>query len=273
MNEKKDIRTETQFLLKFVWKVLCTPVVLVLALFGKRQMKDVFAPIHDFYLFLKEPKFTWGIFVVTIFTSFFAWLILSEGTVSLLLNYPSDVVSMNRWYSFVSSGFLHGSLSHLLGNMVALLIFGRIVEMHLGPWKTALVYFSSMIISAAANSAVSYVAFGTNIPALGASGAIMGLVAAAMLLDPLVITWEAVIPLPVMVLGWLAIVGDISGILTPINDGIAHGAHIFGFLSITFSMRFLSPLGRERLKKGFYINLISAAVALIYLFARSNGLV
>ena len=63
----------------------------------------------------------------------------------MLVNYPQDLINL-RLYTLVTAGFLHGSLSHLIGNMIDIFIFGRVVERKLGFIKTSLVYFGSLLI-------------------------------------------------------------------------------------------------------------------------------
>jgi len=68
-----------------------------------------------------------------------------------------------------------------------------------------------------------------------------------------------------MVVGWLSIYADFSGILNPSGDGVARFAHAFGYLSILMIMFFFSGEEKSKLKKGFYINLISLGIfGLIY---------
>jgi membrane associated rhomboid family serine protease len=88
--------------------------------------------------------------------------------------------------SVLTSGFLHASLSHLLGNMFVLWFFGRKVEDLIGPVRFGLFYllclFSSGLLSVVARSALS--PFNAQIPALGASGAITGVMGAYLFLYP-----------------------------------------------------------------------------------------
>jgi membrane associated rhomboid family serine protease len=74
-----------------------------------------------------------------------------------------------EWWRLLSASFLHVSFSHLSGNMFALLLLGRLVEIHDGHLRVALVYLTSVLGCSLAsfwlNSATS----------LGASGGVMGL--------------------------------------------------------------------------------------------------
>jgi hypothetical protein len=99
----------------------------------------------------------------------------------------------------------------------------------------------------------------------------MGILGAAMLLDPFYITYELIIPMPVMVVGWITIYGDITGVLSQSNDGISHIAHLMGFKSVSTGLYLMGE--REKLKKGFIINIISIALAICLYFLVSFGVV
>ena len=99
---------------------------------------------------------------------------------------PADVLAGEGMgaLSMVTAAFLHADWSHLLGNMFFLVFFGRKLEDALGPAKFGLFYlvcvFVSGIASVLGDTALPLTQ-GT-IPALGASGAIMGIVAAYLFL-------------------------------------------------------------------------------------------
>jgi membrane associated rhomboid family serine protease len=89
---------------------------------------------------------------------------------------PSDLETL-RW---VSSLFLHGGLLHLLGNMWFLWIFGDNVEARMGAWFLPFYLVSGL----AANAALWAVNPSSSVPAVGASGAICGVIAAYLILFP-----------------------------------------------------------------------------------------
>ena len=103
-----------------------------------------------------------------------------------------------------------------------------------------------------------------NTPGLGASGALMGLVAAAILLKPFAITWEGGFPIPILLLGWLALIADVTGLFS--NDNIGHLAHLGGFVSIMISMKFLTKETQHDLWKGFLINIVLIALSVALFF-------
>lgn len=81
----------------------------------------------------------------------------------------------------VTVTFLHGDLLHLAGNMLFLWAFGRRVEDACGRWRFLCFYF---VCSATANLADIVVRGSDGIPAIGASGAVSGVMAAYLLLYP-----------------------------------------------------------------------------------------
>lgn len=261
----KRIESETRFIWKLLLYILLTPITLILVLFKRRQLKELLQPFSDLYQFLFAAKFTALIIIINI-VIYFLSLSFSETLFTILINYPADLISL-RLHTFFTAGFLHADLSHLFGNMLAIFIFGRIVERKIGSLKTALVYFGALFISSLFSSAIHLFLLGDNIGGIGASGALMGLVAAAILLDPFYITYELLLPLPVMIVGWLTIYFDIIGILNPIEDGIGHFAHLGGFISIAVIIYLLDIEEKARLRKGFLINVLSLILGiLLYLF-------
>ena len=84
-------------------------------------------------------------------------------------------------FALLSFMFLHGGLWHLIGNMWSLYIFGDNVEDRLGPMRYAAFYLLSGLLSGIAHMLI-YRA--SNIPTIGASGAIAGVMGAYFLLYP-----------------------------------------------------------------------------------------
>jgi membrane associated rhomboid family serine protease len=261
-----NIESESRFVWKFLLQILLTPITLILVLFKKKRSKELYVPFKNLLTFIFEPKFTITIIIITIITSVYCLLFISDAAFNQLINYPSDLLDASRWFSLITSGFLHANLTHLFGNMLAILIFGRVVERKLGFSKTAMIYFGALLISSIGDSIIGLIV-GSTSGSLGSSGAIMGLVAAAMLIDPLYLTYELILPLPIMVVGWITMYADILGILDSSSDGIAHFAHLFGYLSITLMIFFLNTEERSKMKKGLMINLFSLlTLAALYLF-------
>jgi len=87
-------------------------------------------------------------------------------------------VANGEWYRLLTAMFLHVGLLHLALNMAALWIFGTQLERQLGRTR----YLSLYLLSGLSGSAVSYAFNQPNQPSLGASGAVFGLVGAALVI-------------------------------------------------------------------------------------------
>jgi membrane associated rhomboid family serine protease len=133
--------------------------------------------------------------------------------------------------------FMHGGWLHLGGNMLYLWIFGDNVEDRFGHAKFALFY---LLCGIAATFAQVLVNAGSNIPNLGASGAIAGVLGAYLILFPKgqvkVLMGRGLVPMPaLMVIGLWIVLQFISGIgsitQSAETGGIAYMAHIGGFVA------------------------------------------
>jgi membrane associated rhomboid family serine protease len=145
-----------------------------------------------------------------------------------------------------SSMFMHAGWLHLGGNMLYLWIFGDNVEDSFGHLKFLIFYLLCGIAATLAQLAFSA---GSNVPNLGASGAIAGVLGAYILLFPRgqvkVLMGRGVIPMPALVvIGFWIVLQFVSGIGSITNSaetgGVAYMAHIGGFLAgiiLTFLLR------------------------------------
>jgi membrane associated rhomboid family serine protease len=86
-----------------------------------------------------------------------------------------------HFYTLITSQFLHGGWLHIIGNMVFLWAFGRSVEDAMGSAKFLVFY---LLCGMAAGLTQAYVTDGSHIPAIGASGAIAGVMGAYVLKFP-----------------------------------------------------------------------------------------
>ncbi len=177
--------------------------------------------------------------------------------VSKLGMVPARIMAGEDLHTLITSMFLHGGLAHLLGNMLYLYIFGDNIEAVLGRWRYLAFYILSglgatvfHIASIAFMPEEAYVNSvlrgGVNpwlIPAIGASGAISGVLGAYMVLFPAsrirVVTFWVWIPLflefpaYVYILFWFIyqLIMGMTVSLTGVQAGVAFWAHIGGFLT------------------------------------------
>ncbi len=151
---------------------------------------------------------------------------------------PDEIAWIPPGLTVVTSMFLHGGWGHLIGNMLYLWIFGNNVEDSMGHIRFALFYLTcgsaAMLAQALPNTA-------SEIPMVGASGAISGILGAYLLLHPHARVL-VVIPLgfiiqtlqlrAVWVLGFWFLVQLLSSTLaTSSEGGVAFGAHLGGFIA------------------------------------------
>ena len=136
-----------------------------------------------------------------------------------------------------TSMFMHAGWVHLGGNMLYLWIFGDNVEDRFGHLKFIIFYLLCGIAAMFAQLAFSA---GSNVPNLGASGAIAGVLGAYIVMFPKgkvnVLMGRGVIPMPALVVIGLWIVLQLFSGIGSISDtaqtgGVAYMAHIGGFLA------------------------------------------
>ena len=136
-----------------------------------------------------------------------------------------------------TSMFMHGGWLHLAGNMLYLWIFGDNVEDRFGHAKFTLFY---LICGIAATFAQVAVSAGSNVPNLGASGAIAGVLGAYLILFPRgqvrVMMGRGVMPMPAsVVIGMWIVLQFINGVgsitQSAETGGVAYMAHIGGFVA------------------------------------------
>jgi membrane associated rhomboid family serine protease len=136
--------------------------------------------------------------------------------------------------------FLHGGWLHLAGNMLFLYIFGDNVEYRLGPWRYLLAYLGTGV---AATVFFALFVPGSQVPMIGASGAISGVLGCYFLWFPRNQVKVFVFLFPFLmntflvparlVLGFYLLIDNLLPFLLTRADGagVAHGAHIGGFLA------------------------------------------
>jgi membrane associated rhomboid family serine protease len=136
-----------------------------------------------------------------------------------------------------TSQFLHGGLFHLIGNMLYLWIFGNNVEDAMGRFRFIVFY---LLCGALAAMTHAFMNPQSNIPMIGASGAISGILGAYVLLFPKarVLTlftlgfFVRLIEVPaIMVLGFWFVFQFLNALVAQSASGVAWYAHIGGFLA------------------------------------------
>jgi uncharacterized protein len=149
-------------------------------------------------------------------------LVLPAFTDSLVLNQSS----WQQPWRFVSAIFLHGSASHLIFNLFALILFGFMLEQIIGSNKFLAVFLISGI-------SANIVALNFYPSSLGASGAIYGILGCLTIIRPKMIVLAYSLPMPMFVASIIWIGVSIFGIFNPSQTGdIAHlSGIVVGFLA------------------------------------------
>ncbi|MCD0468658.1 rhomboid family intramembrane serine protease [Flavobacterium sp. JAS] len=126
----------------------------------------------------------------------------------------------------LSSGFLHVDMMHLIFNMLTLWFFAPVVMQWLGVFSFVLVYFGSLIFGSLLTMLFHKNDYSYR--AVGASGAVTGVLYSAILLQPdMMLGIFFVIPIPAYLFGILYLLYSIYGMRAK-NDNIGHTAHFGG---------------------------------------------
>ncbi len=143
------------------------------------------------------------------------------------------------YVTLLTSMFMHGGLAHLLGNMLFLWIFGDNIENSMGHVRYVVFYLVTGLAASLAHLA-TVVSLGQdlNVPSLGASGAISGVLGGYILLFPKrsvrVLMLRTIVTVPaIFAIGMWFVFQMISGLgmLGGTETGVAYGAHIGGFVA------------------------------------------
>ena len=177
---------------------------------------------------------------------FIAELLGGDAFVSRWSLVPADIVSGHHLITILTSMFMHGSWSHIIGNMVFLWAFGPEIEDSMGPLRYVLFYFLGGMVAMATQ------VLGdphSTVPNLGASGAIAAVMGGFLVTYPrdqirtiLVIGWFvkiALIPAALLIGLWFVIqVFSFGAIAKVQSGGVAYLAHIGGAVFGALAARF-----------------------------------
>ena len=162
---------------------------------------------------------------------------------------PMDLYAVPAYLTIFTSMFMHGGFMHLIGNMLYMWIFADNIEDNLGPSKFLIFYLLSGI-----GAAMTQVLMDTQsqVPMIGASGAIGGVLGAYLINHP---NAKVLVLIPfgffsqilkiraLYVLGFWFILQFISS-----GGGVAYGAHIGGFVSGMILILFFNTKSKKKTK-------------------------
>ena len=164
---------------------------------------------------------------------------------------------------YVSSGFLHVDTTHLIVNMFTFYFFADSVIYRVGEVSFLIIYFVSLVFGNVLTYRLNR--NNPNYNAVGASGAVMGIVYASILLNPSMTLFLIVIPMP----GYLFGIGYLFYSIYSMkqrNDNIGHEAHLGGAIAGFFTTILISP-------SVIFNNMFTVAVLLIpivYFYIKTN---
>ena len=177
---------------------------------------------------------------------------------SVLMGYdqlPMDLYAVPAYLTIFTSMFMHGGFMHLIGNMLYMWIFADNIEDSLGPKKFIIFYLLSGIGAATAQILMDT---HSQVPMVGASGAIGGVLGAYLINHPnarvLVLIpfgfFSQLIKIKALyVLGfWFVLQFINSSMMSSQGGGVAYAAHIGGFVSGVVLILFFNKRNKRKTK-------------------------
>jgi membrane associated rhomboid family serine protease len=183
------------------------------------------------------PVVTTGI----ILANLFVFALELRGGDSFVLKWsaiPANITAGHQWITLLTAMFMHGSWSHILGNMVFLWAFGPEIEDAMNPLRYVAFYIAGGLVAMLAQVAISP---SSTVPNLGASGAIAAVMGAFLVTYPrdqirailfvFIFVRITMIPAALLIGFWFFIqlfnVGSVAAVQT---GGVAYVAHVAGTL-------------------------------------------
>jgi membrane associated rhomboid family serine protease len=151
---------------------------------------------------------------------------------------PAQIVSGHHWITILTAMFMHGSWSHIIGNMIFLWAFGPEIEDAMGPGRYVVFYLVGGMVAMLAQTAADP---HSTVPNLGASGAIAAVMGAFLVTYPrdriravlfiFIFVRITFIPAALLIGFWFLIqlfsAGSVAHVQT---GGVAYLAHVGGFI-------------------------------------------
>ena len=206
-----------------------------------------------------RPFINYGLIAVNILIFIYEMVITSNfsnfsAQSALFSNYgavPNLILSGQNLFSLFSSMFLHGSIAHLLGNMFFLYVFGDNLEGRFGHYKYLLLYLLWGIIASFAHSVYAVSTGDGNVAAVGASGAISGVLGGYLIFFPrakihtiILAFFITTVRIPALAYIPFWFILQLVFALIGQSGGVAYLAHIGGFLAgvgTAYFWKFFAP--------------------------------
>ena len=159
---------------------------------------------------------------------------------------PAQIVAGHHWITILTAMFMHGSWSHIIGNMIFLWAFGPEIEDAMGRGGYLIFYLLGGMVAMLAQVAASP---HSTVPNLGASGAIAAVMGAFLVTYPrdqikavlfIFVFWHiTLIPAALLIGVWFLIQLVHSGAVAQVQTGgVAYLAHVGGFIFGAVTARF-----------------------------------
>jgi membrane associated rhomboid family serine protease len=203
-------------------------------------------PLHDD--FLEKRRVPVGIFgrltrvikilIIVNVVVFFINALLDDRLTPLLgLTPPEATLGLKLW-QFVTYLFIHGNLTHLFVNMIALWMFGGPVEEAMGSRR-----FAGYYLLCGVGAGICACIFSWHTPSIGASGAVYGILAAfGMLFPEATVLVFFIIPMKaryfVLLFAGIELATEVATVTPFYKDNIAHFAHLGGMLTGYLYMKY-----------------------------------
>lgn len=219
-------------------------------------------PVRDELPTRKIPVVNYVIIVINVLV--FLWMFFLPdsaldtlvATFAMVPAHFADGVSLGDVLTIFTSMFMHAGLTHIVGNMIYLWIFGDNVEDRLGRYPYLVFYLVGGVVASLTHLATNW---GSEVPTVGASGAIAAVLGGYMMFYPgsRIATWVplgffyklTVVPAAV-VLGLWFVYQLVEGVMSLGNTevgGVAFWAHVGGFVvGMVMAKRMPTNSGRER---------------------------
>ncbi len=161
-----------------------------------------------------------------------------DGFVNQWSAIPADIMAGHRWITILTAMFMHGSWSHILGNMVFLWAFGPEIEDAMNPLRYLAFYLIGGLVAMLAQIIASPA---STVPNLGASGAIAAVMGAFLVTYPrdqirsvlfiFVFVRITMIPAVLLIGFWFLTQLFNAGAVADVQSGgVAYMAHVGGFI-------------------------------------------
>lgn len=201
--------------------------------------------------------------ILCVLSSLFYWYAGSEASVfkpyikpellDALLIFQGKNFFKGYISAVITALFIHADLTHLVGNMIFLFVFGNTLEKELGAKKVV----AAFMVGGVSSFMAGIIFYGMETMMLGASAAIFTLTAIAMLTKPLKFSWLFFMPLGLVAI--IYFLYNVAAVLYTAGGSIGYEAHIFGFL-VGF------PMG-VRWSRGLWKRNLLIAVVLLIIYS------